>query len=164
MSENKGTYVVEGIAYYPFLNHQYPDKGFDGDTPNLQVSLVPNKESKKVLKDQKIDFLPPRGDIPEDYVRFKTKWVDNPLRVVDAHNKTIPVDEILVGNGSRVKVHYKLNSWSRGNKEYVSPVLLGVQVLELVEYIRSGPFEEEDGFTVGEASNTSEGDTADTGL
>lgn len=76
-----------------------------------------------------------------------TAWTGSPPVVMDA--KRNPIKDVLIGNGSTVKMAVDLVPYMMQSTKQVgvSFRLVGVQVLELVEYGNgAGMFDEEDGF------------------
>lgn len=63
----------------------------------------------------------------------------SPPKVVDAHKE--PIDK-LVGNGSLVNIQYEVRSGEVAGNPYTKADLVGVQVLELVEYGGAGASDE----------------------
>lgn len=95
-------------------------------------------------------------------VRFKRTTISrkgNPVPapvVVDAKKKPWNRD-LLIGNGSKVKVGFAYYGWERGGRHGISLDLSAVQVLDLVPYEMpdpTGAFAEEDGYEVEEAPET----------
>lgn len=95
-------------------------------------------------------------------VRFKRNTISkkgNPIPapvIVDAKKK--PWNrELLIGNGSQVKVGFTFFGWERKGQYGISLDLAAVQVIDLVPYEAPDPtggFDEEEGYEVEEAQET----------
>lgn len=95
-------------------------------------------------------------------VRFKRNTISKrgntvpPPVIVDAKKK--PWNrELLIGNGSKVKVGFTYYGWERKGQFGISLDLAAVQVIDLVPYEApdpTGAFAEEDGYEVEEAQET----------
>ena len=118
--------------------------------PKLKASLSIRKPYAPELDDN--------GDETGNLV-FKTKrnaggtrkdgtaWTNSPPIVQDAKCK--PIKDVLIGNGSVVKMAAEVSPYMMPSTKQVGVTLrlLGVQVLELVEYGNNASmFDEEDGF------------------
>lgn len=142
--------IVEGIAMYPSVHT--PRKAYtEGEPPVYTLDLVVDDETAKILT---AEGLKPAKTIVDENTKklkeysdyagkkvfiFKRKTVKkdgksmSPLRVVDSELNPIS-QEVLIGNGSRVKVSINPFSGTYQGKTYTSHNLMGVQVLELKEY------------------------------
>ena len=142
--------VIKGIAMWAFLNK----KNEMSDAYQMDVTKL-DKKSVQTLKDLGIPVKKDEADPKEDgykgyYVTLKSaKFAP---KVFDAKKKAVP-PEVLIGNGSVVKVSTTPYEWKFKGKSGISGNLNAVQVLNLVEY-KGGPggaaeFEEEEGFEFG---------------
>jgi hypothetical protein len=121
--------VPKGVeACWPFKDHLGPDRKPDGLTT---VRFKRNTISKK------------GNEVP------------GPV-IVDAKKK--PWNrELLIGNGSKVKVGFSYFGWERKNRYGISLDLAALQIIDLVPYEAPDPtggFGEEDGFELPEAEET----------
>ena len=139
-----------GVAYFAKLNYENPDKGYEGNRPNLQLCFVP--DDPKEFTKEGLELKDATEKIPEKHVKITTKFVERPLRVVDAKGNSLP-HTFIVGNGSVVNVQWSPNDYGRG----VSAMLNGVQIIELVEFEPddSASFSEAEGFEYNPASDAS---------
>ena len=138
--------TVEGKAYWASVTR--PNTTFD---PVYQIDLSVDEDTAKSFKDSGVSVkTDDRGNI----VKFKRKvsradGTKNPMpRLVDSAKN--PID-VLVGNGSKVKVLYKPFDWKFAGKSGTSLDLQAVQVIELVPY--GEDFDVSDGGYVAEGSN-----------
>ena len=121
--------TVEGKAYWASITR--PNTTFD---PVYQVDLAIDDATANEFKSRGVVV---KSDDRGNVVKFKRKvarndGTKNPLpRLVDA--KKNPID-VLVGNGSKVKVLYKEFEWSFAGKSGKSLDLQAVQVLDLIPY------------------------------
>ncbi len=139
--------IVEGIAMYASVHK--PKKPYnEGDIPAYTLDLIVTDEeaAKLTAEGLKVSKVKIDEDTkkPKEYAthpgmkvfqfRRKTMKFDgtpnSPLQVVDSQNNTIP-GTTNVGNGSKIRV--SVNPY-KNNFGTTSHTLLGVQVLELVEY------------------------------
>jgi hypothetical protein len=141
--------IVEGIAMYASVHT--PRKAYtEGEPDQYQLDLIVDDENAELLTreglkpaNKKVNDM---TKIPKEYPGFegmkvfslkrktlkKDKTPMGPLSVTDADTNPIP-PSILIGNGSKVRV--SLNPYTvRG---LTGAVLLGVQVIELVEFIQT---------------------------
>ena len=140
--------VISGTAYWASLT--IPNTKFE---PVYQLDLAVDIESdewKRLVKEHPV--LEDKLKEHEEYghfIKIKTnaeKKDGTPNRrpkLVDAAKN--PID-VLVGNGSKVKVSFNEYDWTWKGKAGTNFGLRGVQVLELVSYDPTGDeFEEEAG-------------------
>ena len=132
--------TVEGKAYWASITR--PNTTFD---PVYQVDLAIDDTTADDFKSRGVTVkTDDRGNI----IKFKRKvsrqdGSQNPTpRLVDSAKN--PVD-VLVGNGSTVKVLYKEFEWQFAGKSGKSLDLQAVQVLDLVPY--GEDFDVAEGFT-----------------
>ncbi len=147
--------VVEGLMMYGSVHK--PKKPYtDGDIPAYTLDLiVTDSEAEKLLAEGlKVSKVKVDEDTkkPKEYAthpgmkvfqfRRKTTKADgtikSPLQVVDSEGKAIP-HTILIGNGSKVRVAVNPYSFNLKGKLTTGHELLGVQVLDLVEYKSNKP-------------------------
>lgn len=159
--------IVEGIAMYPSVH--VPKKAFtEGEPPSYTLDLVVDEANAKILLAEGLKLAKVKVDEdtkkPKEYAEYpglkvfalRRKTINgkgeklSALIVQDSQGERIP-PEILVGNGSKIRV--SVNPWTVNikGKEITGSTLLGVQVLELVEYkgaSKDPGFEKVQGFTV----------------
>ena len=127
--------TVEGKAYWASVTR--PNTTFD---PVYQIDLAVDEQTAKSFKDSGVAVkTDDRGNI----VKFKRK-------VARADGTKNPID-VLVGNGSKVKVLYKPFDWKFAGKSGTSLDLQAVQVIDLVPY--GEDFDVSDGGYVAEGNN-----------
>jgi len=160
MSENKPKLITPvGIAKWAWLNKPKApyqgdsDKGskymidvvFDSNDPKWREwAVFVQAEADKLRLQYKNGAslakakIPAKVDVDEAdkptglyYVTFKTDEKFKP-GVFDRYNKKIP-DNILIGNGSKVRVAYSINYYD-GFGGGINLYLSAVQVVDLVEY------------------------------
>lgn len=146
--------VVEGIAMYPSVH--VPKKAYmEGEAPQYTLDLIVDETNAKILLDA--GLKPAKVKIDEDTKKPK-EYAEHPgkkvfalkrktqtrdgklitaLRVIDADTNVVP-PTILVGNGSKVRVSVNPYTVTFKGKEVNGHQLLGVQILELVEYTGGG--------------------------
>jgi len=169
-AKNEKTEVGElsGTAYYTFVHKPRKRDETFGNPPMYQISLIPDEKSKKIIEGYGHKLTPAKGNIPGDYFdiknkiygedgseEFKKSLVEKKPDVVDAKLNTVPED-VLIGNGSKVKVKVGWKYVKVQRKRF--PRFYGLQVLSLVPYEgKDSSFKaEKDGYVVG-----SEGDPND---
>jgi len=161
--------IVEGIAMYASVHK--PKKPYtDGDIPAYTLDLiVSDSEAEKLLAEGlKVSKVKVDEDTkkPKEYsthpgmkvfqFRRKTQKSDGtmkaPLQVLDSTGSNPVPPTTLIGNGSKVRVAVNPYTFNLKGKPTTAHELLGVQVLELVEYKSNnsgGTFEPvKGGFTV----------------
>mgnify|MGYP003133714625 CR=1 FL=1 len=120
--------TVEGKAYWASVTR--PNTTFD---PVYQIDLAVDEQTAKSFK-RKV---------------ARADGTKNPMpRLVDSAKN--PID-VLVGNGSKVKVLYKPFDWKFAGKSGTSLDLQAVQVIDLVPY--GEDFDVSDGGYVAEGNN-----------
>lgn len=125
--------ILEGIAQYAFLHA--PDKGNPKHRipPSYKIDLMLVDEAEvKKAEAQGLNIKDADTKHPHNFVsiRSKVKEGRKPPRVIDSQRNPVP-KEILVGNGSKVRVRYIPYHYGEGE---VTPILQEVQVISLVEY------------------------------
>ena len=141
--------TVEGKAYWASITR--PNTTFD---PVYQIDVAVDDITAK-------DFASRGVTVKEDergkVLKFKRKverqdGTANPMpRLVDA--KKNPID-VLIGNGSQVKVLYKEFEWEFAGKSGRSLDLQAVQVIDLIPY--GEDFDIADGYVVENGKGTDE--------
>lgn len=148
--------VIEGVAMYAFL-HQ-PDKGNPkykiGPAYKIEV-MLDDKTQLKLAESLglKIKDATDKFEFPYISIKAKVKEGRNGPRVMDSKRNAIPPN-ILIGNGSRVKVRFLPFEYGEGD---VTAILQEVMVTKLVRYEgnTSGFLaSEEDGFSVDEVESS----------
>lgn len=93
---------------------------------------------------------------------FVTLKSDYPPKVVDAKKNTMSND-VLIGNGSLIKVATHPYNWTFGKKSGIALGLDAIQIIDLVEYVDSlsDMFEEEEGFTTDDATSSFDDESED---
>ena len=152
--------VVDGVAFWASIltpnksTETYNiDLSVDSDTAEHLKSLGMKAASKK-------DGSKVEHEKGKQVFRFKRKVLKkdgtatSPPVLVDAQKNPI---KTLIGNGSTVKVAFRMYEWKFKGKEGVSADLSGVQILDLVEFAGSvtSAFDVEEGFTSSNAEKTS---------
>ena len=164
--------VVEGIAMYASVHT--PKKAYtEGESPAYSLDLIVDEANAKTLTDE--GLKPAKTMVDEDTKKLK-EYAEHPgkkvfslkrktdkrdgskrtaLTVVDSDTNAIPPN-VLIGNGSKVRVMVNPYTMTIKGKEITGSVLLGVQVLELVPYASAGTsdsgFSKTQGFKVGSQS------------
>lgn len=152
--------VVDGVAFWACITK--PNK--ETDTFNIDLSV--DNDTAEHLKSlgmnaaKKKDGSKVEHEKGKSVFRFKRKTTRKdgtdatPPVLVDAQKNTITS---LVGNGSTVKVAFRMYDWKFKGKEGTSADLCGVQVLDLVEFGGSvkDAFDAQDGFTSTNSNTTS---------
>lgn len=149
-----------GVAYFAKLNYQNPDKGYEGNRPNLQLCLVPDNPDEFTSAGVKLKDATDK--IPGAHAKITTKFVDQPLKVTDSKGNRLPHD-FIIGNGSEVMVQWSPFDYKKG----ISATLNGVAVITHVPYEPESLIDEEGGFEftpASDASSASEGASANDGL
>ena len=158
--------VIHGVAYWPkVFPHNVAEKyePADGYEYTINVGNL-DEENKAIIKKDKLMNLKiktsEKNPEQDEFVIVKKSqfWPDGkedtPPLVYTA--KMNPMNgDVLIGNGSKVKVYY--DTYVNKNGKYGK--LMGVQVLDLVEYSGKEPslpatsvFEVEDGY-IGDVSD-----------
>ena len=127
--------VISGTAYWAAITN--PNTPFDSDGVwSVDVANLDKKSLDLVKKDGL--SIKNKGDERGDFITIKRKVrrKDGSLNrapdLVDGQKRTMT--NTLIGNGSKVNVHYTTYEWEfKGNKG-VSADLRAVQVVELVPY------------------------------
>ena len=178
MSSKFKVLEVTGVAMYACVHKA--KKGFSpDDIPTWCLDLVVSDETAKLLLEE--GLKPAKVKIDEDtkknkeYAEYPGQKVfafrrrthkndgteKTPPEVVDSETNRIPPN-ILIGNGSRVVVHVNPYTCNVKGKDIVCCELLGIQVLELVEYRPHGSFTPKSGFKVSSlTSDTSDHEDGD---
>ena len=126
--------TVEGKAYWASVTR--PNTTFD---PVYQIDLAVDDKTAEEFKGKGVSV---KQDERGSVVKFKRK-------VARADGTKNPID-VLVGNGSKVKVLYKPFEWKFAGKSGTSLDLQAVQVIDLVPY--GEDFDVSDGY-VAEGNN-----------
>jgi hypothetical protein len=142
-----------GTLYWAKVNYLRPDSGPESNPKdNLQVCFVPDDPdfiNGLASEEFPVTWQDPTNEIPENYVRIKTTYIDNPLKVVDAKGTNLP-HTLELGNGTRAYVYFTASQYNYGKKARGTKLNLnGLQVVDLVEYVREEEdayFDEVDGF------------------
>jgi len=138
--------TVEGKAYWASVTR--PNTTFD---PVYQIDLAVDDKTAEEFKGKGVSV---KQDDRGSIIKFKRKvaradGTKNPMpRLVDSAKH--PID-VLVGNGSKVKVLYKPFDWTFACKSGTSLDLQAVQVIDLVPY--GEDFGVSDGGFVAEGNN-----------
>ena len=141
--------TVEGKCYWASITR--PNTTFD---PVYQVDLAIDDTTAEDFKSRGVTV---KTDDRGNVIKFKRRvsrqdGSQNPTpRLVDSAKN--PVD-VLVGNGSQIKVLYKEFEWTFAGKSGKSLDLQAVQVLDLVPY--GEDFDVAEGFVSGEGKGAEE--------
>ena len=127
--------TVEGKAYWASVTR--PNTTFD---PVYQIDLAVDDKTAEDFKGKGVSV---KQDDRGSIIKFKRK-------VARADGTKNPID-VLVGNGSKVKVLYKPFDWTFAGKSGTSLDLQAVQVIDLVPY--GEDFDVSDGGFVAEGNN-----------
>ena len=133
-------HTVEGIAMYPklFENNRDMHEGFYGECGGAYtVDVILDKENLDAVSASG-SRLKPRITDDGLSIKFKRKHehpsvkaLGGPPVVKDANGELWP-DNVYIGNGSKVKIAFEVYDTKMGK----GTRLMGVQVLDLVEYER----------------------------
>lgn len=133
--------ILDGLAWYTFIHKPDPGNKAKRIGPSYKISLVVDGENLEKAKKLGLKIKDKNPKIKGSYVDIKSKYDETkPDRkkpvAVDSQKNLIP-SNILIGNGSRVRVRFLPFTYGEGE---VTAILKEIQVLELVEYV---PTEEE---------------------
>lgn len=126
--------LIKGTAHWAKVIGD-PRPGFDGTTREWSIDVEVDDEAKAALLEagvKKSRFK--EHDDGFEYIKFRRRELkengepNQPIRVVDRQKN--PWDNRLIGNGSKVACLIRMNDTRYG----LQPYLLGLQVLDLVEY------------------------------
>jgi len=127
--------VITGTAYWAAITN--PNTTFDSDGIwSIDVANLDKKNLEMVKKDGLA--IKNKGDDRGDFVTVKRKVrrKDGSLNrapdLVDGQKRTMT--NTLIGNGSKVNVHYTTYEWEFKGRAGVSADLRAVQVVELIPY------------------------------
>jgi len=127
--------VISGIAYWAAITN--PNTTFDSDGVwSIDVTNLDKKNLAIVKKDG--ITLKNKGDDRGDFVTVKrrVRRKDGSLNrapdLVDGQKRTMT--NTLIGNGSKVNVHYTTYEWEFKGRAGVSADLRAVQVVNLIPY------------------------------
>jgi len=127
--------VISGTAYWAAITN--PNTTFDSDGIwSIDVANLDKKNLEMVKKDGLV--IKNKGDDREDFVTVKrrVRRKDGSLNrapdLVDGQKRTMT--NTLIGNGSKVNVHYTTYEWEFKGRAGVSADLRAVQVVDLIPY------------------------------
>jgi|TARA_R110002020_G_scaffold391805_1_gene602197 hypothetical protein len=127
--------VISGTAYWAAITN--PNTTFDSDGIwSIDVANLDKKNLEMVKKDGLA--IKNKGDDRGDFVTVKrrVRRKDGSLNrapdLVDGQKRTMT--NTLIGNGSKVNVHYTTYEWEFKGRAGVSADLRAVQVVELIPY------------------------------
>jgi len=127
--------VITGTAYWAAITN--PNTTFDSDGIwSIDVANLDKKNLEMVKKDGLA--IKNKGDDRGDFVTVKrrVRRKDGSLNrapdLVDGQKRTMT--NTLIGNGSKVNVHYTTYEWEFKGRAGVSADLRAVQVVELIPY------------------------------
>jgi|TARA_R100001244_G_scaffold131050_1_gene103876 hypothetical protein len=127
--------VITGTAYWAAITN--PNTTFDSDGIwSIDVANLDKKNLEMVKKDGLV--IKNKGDDREDFVTVKrrVRRKDGSLNrapdLVDGQKRTMT--NTLIGNGSKVNVHYTTYEWEFKGRAGVSADLRAVQVVDLIPY------------------------------
>ena len=127
--------VISGTAYWAAITN--PNTTFDSDGIwSIDVANLDKKNLEMVKKDGLA--IKNKGDDREDFVTVKrrVRRKDGSLNrapdLVDGQKRTMT--NTLIGNGSKVNVHYTTYEWEFKGRAGVSADLRAVQVVDLIPY------------------------------
>ena len=127
--------VISGTAYWAAITN--PNTTFDSDGVwSIDVTNLDKKNLEIVKKDG--ITLKNKGDDRGDFVTVKrrVRRKDGSLNrapdLVDGQKRTMT--NTLIGNGSKVNVHYTTYEWEFKGRAGVSADLRAIQVVDLIPY------------------------------
>ena len=127
--------VISGTAYWAAITN--PNTTFDSDGVwSVDVANL-DKQSLDLIKKDGLS-IKNKGDARGDFITIKRKVrrKDGSLNrapdLVDGQKRTMT--NTLIGNGSKVNVHYTTYEWEFKGRPGVSADLRAVQVTELIPY------------------------------
>jgi len=127
--------VISGTAYWAAITN--PNTTFDSDGIwSIDVANLDKKNLEMVKKDELA--IKNKGDDRGDFVTVKrrVRRKDGSLNrapdLVDGQKRTMT--NTLIGNGSKVNVHYTTYEWEFKGRAGVSADLRAVQVVDLIPY------------------------------
>ena len=127
--------VITGTAYWAAITN--PNTTFDSDGIwSIDVANLDKKNLEMVKKDELA--IKNKGDDRGDFVTVKrrVRRKDGSLNrapdLVDGQKRTMT--NTLIGNGSKVNVHYTTYEWEFKGRAGVSADLRAVQVVDLIPY------------------------------
>lgn len=142
MSKN---FNLTGIAYWAKLVE--PQENYREDGNEWSIDVTPDQKGIDLLRRVGLgEKLRNKDDDREDFITFrrnelkKDGTANNPVEVVDADGNPWP-DNVLIGNGSKVKIKFSVFDMpAKGKfKAIIKPVIYKVTVLELKEYVAKKP-------------------------
>lgn len=119
------------------LDQDNPDMGFDGESPTWQVTATVDKKFFNSWRKQKLPSAKEHDDGTYT-IQFKRKAIvvngkmKSAPKCLDASLR--PLDQSIVGNGSIANIQYSVYDWDFGKKKGKAADLMGIQVIDLVEY------------------------------
>lgn len=122
--------ITQGIAYW--ANVQKPVANFNRDGFEYTIDLHVDDTEANKLKEAGVNIREKDGEL---VAKFKKKAERNdgskntPPKVVDADNVLFDKE---IGNGSKVRVQYRIYEWEFGRKKGKSADLQAVQVVDFV--------------------------------
>lgn len=158
MSNKKETLVLQGTAFWASVRQPNKDSGKFQLDLSIDAATAALLETKGIKVKNAVKGVGVQKVRPEDergnFVTIKSGLTDKqtnqliPPKVVDSKNNVIGSD-VLIGNGSVVRVRTNVFDYNFKGKTGTSLGLQALQVLELVEYNGNTAFDEVEGFTVG---------------
>jgi len=127
--------VISGTAYWAAITN--PNTTFDSDGVWCVDVADLDKKALDLIKKDGLS-IKNKGDARGDFITIKRKVrrKDGSLNrapdLVDGQKRTMT--NTLIGNGSKVNVHYTTYEWEFKGRQGVSADLRAVQVTELVPY------------------------------
>lgn len=132
------TEILEGIAVYAKVHTPDPGNSKLRIGPSYQIDvLLPDAAQLKKAESLNLKIKQPgKEPFTHPYVSMKSKVKEGRSgpRVMDSQRNIIP-PTILIGNGSKVRVRFIPFEYGEG---LVTPILLDVQVIDLVKYEPKG--------------------------
>lgn len=125
--------ITQGTAMWAFV--QKPTQNFNRDGYEYAIDLQVSPEEAKKLKAQGLNVRDKDG-IPTIKFKLPAERKDGTKNeapaVVGADN--MPFSGPGIGNGSKVRVKYRIYEWEFGRKKGTGCALQAVQVIDLVPY------------------------------
>ena len=142
---NNTKFKADGVVMYAKVHE--PDN-FDPDKPMYTVDLIVDGDTEEALKG--LGLNPRRNKTGElvkypehEGVIFKLKSKYKP-QLVDSKGNPVGPD-VVVGNGSKVRVYGNAYEWSFKGSKGVAGALNALQVIDLVEFKKGIPVDKIEG-------------------
>lgn len=142
--------MLQGKAYWAKIVGP-PQPGYDKTKREWSFDVAIDEATAQQLAEFGCEHkIKNKGDDRGDFVQFKRPEFNRqgepvtPYKVFDAHKKPWP-DDVLIGNGSEIRVIYAVNEIEFGGKKHIKPSAIKIQVVNLVPYEGGEDFPDADG-------------------